>query len=228
MRKKAFLFLAISLILSAVVYSFASEAWKQKEYLYLSDKDWDVCVIFDIAHKNTIYPFSEKPGEVGKYYFATLSQTDNNYQEYTGRDCCTKNNDILMGQDYPSIFEKEKARRAKGWYVERKKISDSKYIIQIRGLAWSDCDYENEGPGYVKGMLAVDKQRGWKITEILKNSVQSSDKGQETYFKRNDLKNGEKSITEEIHFASGSNCGGCCACSDSAGLDIEVVLERGK
>lgn len=183
----------------------------------LAQEDWDVAVRFDVAHKNPFYPFSAISGEVNKVYYARLTQTDYLYEEYVGRECCTKSKDVYMWKDFPSIYEEEGARRAKGWYVERKEISPFKYKILIRGVAWTDCDYSQEGYGYIKGELWVNEENGWKVTEVKKCNVQGSNKGQETYcaFAEN-----------KVRFAAGNNCGGCCACSDSAGLDIEVLLEK--
>jgi len=180
-----------------------------------TEKDWDVSIIFDEAYQNPIYPFSKIQGEIGKVYYKKLNETDSFYEEYVGQEACTKRDDVYMWKDFPSIYEKEQARRAKGWYVERKKITSSKYKVLIRGQAWTDCDYE--GYGYVKGELNFNANKNWEITEVVKCSAQDSNKGQVTYCKTGN---------NYVKFAAGNNCGGCCACSDSAGVNIEVVVEK--
>lgn len=184
----------------------------------LGDKNWDVAVEFDKANQNPFYAFNNTLGKTGEIYYATLDQTDNLYDEYVGQRACTNSDNVSMWKDFPSIYEKDQVRRAKGWYVERKKINSSKYQILVRGIAWSDCDYVNDsGYGYVKGALKINNNNGWEITKVDKCSAAKSNKGQETYCTTSD---------NEIKFAAGNNCGGCCACSDSGNLDIELLVEK--
>ena len=87
----------------------------------------------------------------------------------------------------------------------------------IRGRAGADCNYS--GHGYVKGELNLNPDKNWRIDEVVKCDAQKSDKGQDTYCETGD---------KYIKFAAGSTCGGCCACADSGGINIEVVASRGK
>lgn len=183
----------------------------------ISLNNWDVSATFDKANKNPVYAFSSSPGKTGQIYTARLNQTDNIYEEYVGARACTKDYNGMSG-GYAAIYEKEQARRAKGWYVERKEINSSEYKILIRGIAWSDCKYAStSGDGYVKGTLKINNNNGWRITKVEKCSVSGSNKGQDTYCTVWD---------DEISFAAGSTCGGCCACSDSGGLDIEITVNK--
>ncbi len=176
-----------------------------EEYL----EEWDVAIKFDSAHEGAFYPFSAMQGQEEKFYFKKLDGTDDLYEEYAGREACGG------GSGWGDIYEKEGARRAKGWYAERKKISDDEYKISIRGVAGADCNYG--GPGYAKGELDLNIDNGWVIDKLLKCGVQDSNKGQSTYC---------SAWTKKLQFASGSNCGGCCACSDSGSLDIEVLVKN--
>ncbi len=178
-------------------------------------KDWDMSIIFNEAHQNPIYPFSKTPGEIGKIYYEKLNATDSLYEEYVGQETCTKGDNVYMWDDFPSIYEKEQARRAKGWYAERKEITSSKYKILIRGQAWADCDYGESG--YVKGELNFNVDKNWEITEVVKCSAQDSNKGQTTYCETG---------KDYVRFAAGNSCGGCCACADSGGLDIEIIVDK--
>ncbi|MCK4892079.1 MAG: hypothetical protein KAS78_05410, partial [Candidatus Pacebacteria bacterium] len=173
---------------------------------------WDVSIKFDEANKASFYPFSENEGETGKIYYSKLNESDNLYEEYVGGECC----EYWSNSYYYNKYEEEQVKRAKGWYAERKKISDNKYKLSIKGIAWADCAYS--GYGYAKGELNLNSDGNWKISEVVKCSVSGSNKGQETY-----CETGDKSVK----FAAGSTCGGCCACADSAGINIEVIVERG-
>ncbi|MCK4525273.1 MAG: hypothetical protein KAU07_02465 [Candidatus Andersenbacteria bacterium] len=176
------------------------------------ESDWDVSIKFDKANKASFYPFSENEGETGKTYYSRLNESDNLYEEYVGGECC----EYWSNSYYYNKYEEEQAKRAKGWYAERKKISDSKYKLLIRGIAWADCAYS--GYGYAEGELNLNSDGNWKISEVVKCSVSGSNKGQETYCKTD-----EKSV----RFAAGSTCGGCCACADSGSVNIEIIVEKG-
>ncbi|MCK4592019.1 hypothetical protein KAT63_01095 [Candidatus Parcubacteria bacterium] len=176
------------------------------------ESDWDVSIKFDKANKASFYPFSENEGETGKTYYSRLNESDNLYEEYVGGECC----EYWSNSYYYNKYEEEQVKRAKGWYAERKKISDSKYKLLIRGIAWADCAYS--GYGYAKGELNLNSDGNWKISEVVKCSVSGSNKGQETYCKTD-----EKSV----RFAAGSTCGGCCACADSGSVNIEIIVEKG-
>ena len=176
-----------------------------------NENNWDVSIKFDKAHKAPFYPFSEIEGETGKIYYAELNKNDDLYEEYVGGECC----EYWSNSYYYNKFEEEQAKRAKGWYAERIKISDSKYKILIRGIAWADCAYS--GYGYVKGELNLNSGDGWKISEVVKCNVGGSNKGQETYC---------EIYNSSVKFAAGSNCGGCCACADSGSVNIEIIVEK--
>ncbi|MCK4799655.1 hypothetical protein KAS31_01635 [Candidatus Parcubacteria bacterium] len=175
------------------------------------DQLWDVSIKFDKAHQASFYPFSSSAGETEKTYYAKLSGSDDLYEEYVGGECC----DHWSNAYYYDKFEEEQAKRAKGWYVERKKISDSKYKLLIRGIAWADCTYD--GYGYAKGELNLNPEGNWNISEVVKCNARGSNKGQETYCTSDD---------KFVKFAAGNTCGGCCACADSGSLDIEVIVEK--
>lgn len=176
-----------------------------------AEKNWDVSIVFDRAYEASFYPFSKTEGETGKTYYAKLNKSDDLYEEYVGGECCEYNSNPYYYND----SEEKQRRRAKGWYVERKEISDSKYKLLIRGLAWADCSYE--GYGYAKGELNLNLDSGWKISEVVKCYAKGSNKGQETYCETSD---------RFVKFAAGNECGGCCACADSANVDIEIIVER--
>jgi len=190
---------------------FHFNLYKKYDEAEENENDWDVSIKFDKAHKATFYPFSGNAGEIEKTYYAKLSESDNLYEEYVGGECC----EYWSNSYYYNKFEEEQARRAKGWYVERKKISDNKYKLLIRGIAWADCSYE--GYGYVKGELNLNPEGNWKISEVVKCNARGSNKGQETYCETDD---------KFVKFAAGNTCGGCCACADSGSLDIEVIIEK--
>jgi len=171
-------------------------------------EDWDVSVNFDVANKGSFYPFSSATGVVGNKYYAKLNATDDLYDEYIGREACTSSY-------WGDIFEAEQARRAKGWYAERKRMDNGDYKILIRGTAPADCGYSS--PGESKGELTVNPYSDWKIKEVVKCNAQGSNKGQEVKCESGD---------GYIEFSAGSNCGGCCACADSGSLDIEVILGK--
>lgn len=179
----------------------------------VEDEDtWDVSVKFDKAHQASFYPFSKNAGETGKTYYANLNESDNLYEEYVGGECC----EYQSNPYYYNKCEEEGCRRAKGWYAEREKITDSKYKLLIRGIAWADCSYE--GYGYAKGELNLNPNGNWKISEVVKCNARGSNKGQETYCETGD---------KFVKFAAGNTCGGCCACADSGSVDIEVIIEKG-
>jgi len=114
------------------------------------------------------------------------------------------------------------AAKLNGWYVEKKRVSDNKYYLLIRGVSGADCYYADDG--YVKGMLWLNPNSGWRITKVNKCSYSVDDnskapRGQqkETYCLANDT---------TIRFAAGSNCYGCCACEDSGVVDVNVTVEK--
>ena len=210
MKDKAVLF---SLILLASIFIVGVvELNKQRNVSMQTDSGWDVSIRFDSAQQHPFYPFSKTAGIVGQTYYAQLNAADDLFEEYVGAECCAGPG----WNNFPVIYEKEQARRPKGWYAERKPVDSNTYKILLRGVAWADCVYE-ELP-YVKGELVVNVSRGWRIAQILKNSVTSSWKGQNTYctIEGNSLR-----------FASGNGCGNdCCICADSAWLDIELIVKK--
>lgn len=172
--------------------------------------DWDVSINFEHASPGSFYPFSQNVGQEGQIYQTKLNKTDDLYEEFIGREAC---NSGYWGD----IFDRENARRAKGWYAERKKISETEYRILIRGIALADCGYS--GSGYAQGEFSINPAGSWSIKEVIKCNVGSSNKGQETYCTSDGL---------STKFAAGNACGGCCACSDSGSVDIELILERSR
>jgi len=176
-----------------------------------NENKWDISIKFDKAHKASFYPFLKTEGETGKTYYAKLNKSDDLYEEYVGGECC----DYSSNPYYYNKCEEEQCKRAKGWYAERKRISDDKYKVLIRGIAWADCTYS--GYGYAKGELNLNSDSGWKISEVVKCGVSGSNKDQETYCETGD---------KFVKFAAGSTCGGCCACADSGSVDIEIIVEK--
>jgi hypothetical protein len=166
--------------------------------------DWDISIKFDQANIGPFYPFSSTTGLEGLSYQEKLNETDNLYEDVPFNDTC------------PSYWQKyPEQRRAKGWYAERKKISDDEYRILIRGIAPADCG--NPGPGYAQGEFSINPHGSWNIDQVIRCNVNSSNKEQETYCTNNGL---------SVKFAAGSMCGGSCACADSGSLDIELILKN--
>ena len=196
----------------------------QLETVSVSAQTWDVSARFDIAHCNNFYPFSSTPGEIGKTYYANLDgSSDNLYTEVYGYNCC-------LGDEYLDGFCQSEwgspdLVRMGPWVVERKYVNDSTYRILIRGASKADCIcyWTNEGGttggGYVKGEVVVNPDSGWKITSIVKNSVNNDTRGRDVYCNIN-------KDTGVIEFAGGSTCNGCCCCIDSGEIDIEVIVKR--
>lgn len=166
--------------------------------------DWDVSIKFDIANKGPIYPFRGLPGVVGETYYDRLDGTDDVYRETAYANTC------------PSSWDADPdAKRALGWYAEKKRMENGDYRVLIRGTAPADCSYSS--PGESRGELSVNLESGWKIKEIVKCNAQASNKGQDVKC--------EAGIGY-LMFSAGSDCGGCCACADSGSLDIEVILAK--
>lgn len=166
--------------------------------------DWDYSMIVDRADAGPFFVFSNGLAGAGMAFYGKFNGEDNLYVDVPYHETCP-----------PGWRGDPAARRAKGWYAERKKISDDMYKILIRGTAPADCDYHLSG--YAKGELSFNPSGGWMVTDVVKCSAQASNKGQETYCTTGD---------KFVRFAAGSNCGGCCACADSGSVDIEVVVER--
>jgi len=185
----------------------------QLETVSVSAQTWDVSARFDIAHCNNFYPFSSTPGEIGKTYYANLDgSSDNLYTEVHGVECCLEGNcRNWWGESYVN------STRMGPWVVERKYVDDSTYRILIRGASKADCSCG--GNGYVKGEVVVNPDSGWKITSIVKNSVNNDTRGRDVYCNIN-------KDTGVIEFAGGSTCNGCCCCIDSGEIDIEVIVKR--
>jgi hypothetical protein len=167
-------------------------------------EDWDVAVRFDVANKGPIYPFRGIPGVVGETYYDKLDGTDDVYRETAYANSC------------PSSWNADPvAKRALGWYAEKKRMDNGDYKVLIRGTAPADCSYSV--PGEAKGELTVNPYSSWRIKEVVKCNTQGSNKGQDV---KCEIGAGY------IAFSAGSTCGGCCACADSGSVDIEVILEK--
>jgi len=196
--------------------------------------DWDVAVRFDNA-PGQFYPFSPSPGIVGTTYYAKLTATDNNlkYSPYCfstcGWDTCSwaklarqpcildlgnpcslslppDNKGCFCWMGVPS------AARVIGWYVERKYVSQSRSEIIIRGQA--------AGRANPMGEILVNPANHWKISQVSSCGVQSdqSNPPRATYCTSDDT---------TVHFAGAGDCGGSCACEDSGGLNIDLIVEQG-
>jgi hypothetical protein len=171
----------------------------------------DVWLRFDNAHCNNFYPFSTSSGQLGKTYYANFTATDDLYTEVYGYKCC------LPGW-CREHFGRPDLVRMGPWVAERKRISDSKYMILIRGASQADCACG--GNGYVSGEAQVLPESGWKITEMNKCEVNPDSRGRAVYCEVN-------KGTGKIKFAGGSTCIGCCCCIDSGQINITVTVERG-
>jgi len=182
------------------------------------EQKWDVSARFDIAHCNDFYPFSSTPGEIGKTYYAKLDgSSDDLYTEVHGVECCLEGNcRNHWGNSYVN------STRMGPWVVERKYVDENTYRILIRGASKADCSCG--GNGYVKGEVVINPDSSWKITEIIKNSVNNDNRGRPVYC---DI----DKDTGVIKFAGGSTCGSpwgidCCCCIDSGQIDIEVIVSK--
>jgi len=108
------------------------------------------------------------------------------------------------------------AAKPHGWYVEKRKVSESKYYLLVRGVSEADCYYS--GHGYAKGEVWFNPDSGWRITEVNKCKYNvDKNGGRPAYCEVNDT---------AIRFASGSSCYGCCACEDSGRIDVNVTVEK--
>jgi hypothetical protein len=170
----------------------------------------DVWVRFDNAHCNNFYPFSTNAGQLGKTYYANFTATDDLYTEVYGYECC------LPGW-CREHFGRPDLVRMGPWVVERKSISDSRYVLLIRGASQADCACG--GNGYVSGEVQVLPESGWKITEVNKCEVNPDSRGRAIYCEVN-------KDTGKIRFAGGSTCEGCCCCIDSGQINITVTVEK--
>jgi len=167
-------------------------------------EEWDVSIKFDVANEGFFYPFKPSPGKLGERYYVKLNGDDSNYRETAYANTC------------PSYWDADPAaKRAIGWYAERKRMDNGDYKILIRGTAPADCGYGS--PGESSGELSVNPASGWKIKEVSKCNAQESNKGQNVKCEAG---------AGYVLFLAGSNCGGCCACADSGGLDIEVIVGK--
>jgi hypothetical protein len=149
------------------------------------------------ANSNKIFGTVAKDGQT---YYGKLDGTSDNTFATTGETC-----DGRTGY-------------AKGWVMERKYVSANKYQVQIMGHSKSDCGLGSpESSGWIK----LNSQSGWKITDTIKCEINHS-RGNviDTYCTVN-------KDTGEIKWRAGSDCYGCCACGDGAGVDIKVTVEKG-
>lgn len=107
------------------------------------------------------------------------------------------------------------------WDIERKHINDNKYRILVRGGSESDC---GKGQPQNTGWIQLNPENDWKITQVSKCSISEDTKSSngiliDTYCRVNNNR-------KAIEWQSGSNCGGCCACPNGAGVDIEFTIEK--
>jgi len=108
------------------------------------------------------------------------------------------------------------------WDIERKYVSPTKYKILVRGNSDADC---GKGQPQNTGWIKLNSDSGWKITEVVKCNVSS-----DTLNSNNVLIDTYCKVNKEegtIEWQSGSTCGGCCACPDGAGVNIEIIVEKG-
>jgi hypothetical protein len=108
------------------------------------------------------------------------------------------------------------AARLDGWYVERTRITDTKYRLVIKGHSRPDCYY---GKSYVRGELMLNPDSLWKVTQTDSCYTMADNlyPPHTTYCQVS-----EKSV----QFAAAGDCAGCCACEDSGTININVIVER--
>ncbi|RLG15771.1 MAG: hypothetical protein DRN71_00485 [Candidatus Nanohalarchaeota archaeon] len=205
---------------------------------------WDVSVIFDNAREGPIRPFTPIHGTTGTTYYADFDTTDTfgpddntndgRYVELCstgcGTECVWANNcrTFLSGTcnagtcsnnpyDNCVCFDMTTCYRPNGWFVQRTKVTNNKYIYKINGKAHADCMFANHG--FVSGTSILNPAGSFQITSIDYCSANNDNKGQPHYCTIN-------MAIGTISWAGGSTCNGCCCCEDSGGLNIKMTVEK--
>ncbi len=190
-------------------------------------KPWDVEVVFEKADHGNFYPFQNIPGRTGETYGVSLEDADDDdlilFTEYcdgegewwvkasdrcTPQSCSNASSASCRCSDTSTVY------RLNGWFVERKRISQNSYNVLIRGVSQPDC---GKTQSYVMGKLRVNPGNEWELTNLTQCNVGDDKNGRETFCR---LENGI------LRFASGTTCGGCCACADGGRLNINVTVSK--
>lgn len=226
---------------SSCTESVAQERFttQQEGLAVASSSDWDVAVRFDQADHNYFYPFRSQSGMVSQTYYETLTESDGPamdkyipycywgcgwqscYWAQIARQPCLQLPcsclDLNPGETGCICYMMTKsAARLDGWFVERTKITDTKYRLVIKGHSRPDCYY---GKSYVRGELLLNPDSLWKVTQINSCYTMADQLSPQhtTYCQVSD---------KSIQFAAAGDCGGCCACEDSGTINIDVIVER--
>lgn len=198
-----------------------------------SSSSWDVAVRFDNAPGNNFYPFSSSAGVVGTPYYAVLDSSDNlvKWIPYCYRGCgwdtcywaslarascyqvstpCSSLDPLTSGcVCYSGV---KNGARMDGWFVERTRISDTKYRIKIVGVSVNRADPSGE--------LWLNPDSGWKFTQLDSCSVQA-DQG----YPKRPVSCAQTSDTM-LKFQAAGDCGSGCACEDAGNVNIDVIVEK--
>lgn len=106
------------------------------------------------------------------------------------------------------------------WFIERKTVDSNTYQLLVRGVSEADCGLSRPS---CTGQITVNPQSGWRLSQTVRCNVEADNAGLSTYCNVDPAQG-------TISWQSGSSCGGavpdCCACSDGARVDIEVVVSR--
>ena len=194
---------------------------------------WDVAVRFDNAPGNSFYPFSPSPGVVGTPYYAVLGSSDNlvKWIPYCYRGCGWQTcNWAIIGrkpcEQLSTSCESldpltsgcicfgglKNAARMDGWFVERTRISDTKYHVKIVGQSVYRAD--------PRGALWLNPDSGWKFTHLDSCYVQA-DQGSPP-------RPVSCALTSDtmLQFQAAGDCAGSCACEDAGSINIDVIAEK--
>ena len=194
---------------------------------------WDVAVRFDNAPGNSFYPFSPSPGVVGTTYYGTLDSGDNlvKWIPYCYRGCGWDTCEwaILgrkpceqLGTSCGSLDPLtsgcicfgglKNLAKMDGWFIERTRISDTKYHVKIVG--------QSVGTAYPRGALWLNPDSGWKFTQLDSCYVQAD--------QRYPPRPVSCALTSNtmLQFQGAGDCGGSCACEDAGGINIDVIVEK--
>jgi hypothetical protein len=140
--------------------------------------------------------FTTKP-TLGQPVWANLDAEDSTYVQ--SAETCQ-----MMARQVPE-----------SWFIERKHGDGNTWHITARGLSASDCGRTRAASA---GHIAVNGDRGWKIVAN-NNCTVTDDTTTETHCTV-DMNKGT------VDWKSGSPCAQCCACSDGAGVNIDIVVSQ--
>jgi hypothetical protein len=201
-----------------------------------SESDWDVAIRFDnVFFPNHFYPFSSEYGTVQTPYFAKFDTTDTLVRWIPYCSGCQQDPEVCtywagiaqqdcIGLGIPclsldpftttcSCFDGiPKGARMDGWFVERKRISDTRYEVHIAGQA--------TGAVYPYGELWLNPDSGWTFTHLDACNVQKDQTG--------DGRPVLCALTSDtaLQFQAAGNCDSYCACEDSGYIYIIVTAEK--